>query len=163
MDQTIQISRWRQKYACWLIVIFITLQCLIPLRHHLYPGNVNWTEEGQRFSWRMMLRRKSASSTFYVKTDSLSTATKVEFENYLTPRQMKIMAFRPDMSIQFAHFLVEHYQKMGHTNIVIHVRSQAKLNDRPWQTFIDPKVDLAALPRDLKHCDWIVPLESRDK
>ena len=29
------------------------MQALIPLRHFLIPGNVNWTGEAERFSWRM--------------------------------------------------------------------------------------------------------------
>jgi len=163
MAQTLQISRWQQKYGCWLIVIFITLQCLIPLRHHLYPGNVNWTEEGHRFSWRMKLRSKSANIVFDIKTDQLSAADRMEFENSLYSEQARNMAIHPDIIIQFAHFIRDHFQEMGHTNIVINARSQAKLNDRPWQTFIDPKANLALLSRDLKHRNWIVPLESHPK
>ena len=41
--------------ACWM-----TVQIAMPLRHLLIPGNVNWTEEGHRFSWRMKLRTKAA-------------------------------------------------------------------------------------------------------
>jgi hypothetical protein len=39
--------------AAWLI-----LQLGLPFRHFLIPGDANWTEEGHRFSWRMMLRSK---------------------------------------------------------------------------------------------------------
>ena len=38
-----------------LVVLFLGIQFLLPLRHLLYPGNVNWTEEGFRFAWRVML------------------------------------------------------------------------------------------------------------
>ncbi|MFO0946032.1 MAG: HTTM domain-containing protein [Planctomycetota bacterium] len=34
--------------ATWLV-----LQILIPLRHFCYAGDVNWTAEGELFSWRM--------------------------------------------------------------------------------------------------------------
>ena len=69
------------------------------------------------------------------------------------------MVGHPDMIIQFAHFLVNRFQKKGHTNIVVNVQCKLKLNDRPLQTLIDPKANLAVLPRNLKHCTWIVPLE----
>ena len=83
--------------------------------------------------------------------------------NSLKSDQASEIKIHPDMIIQYAHFIVNRLQEIGHRNVIIHVRSQAKLNDRPLQTFIDPKANLAVLPRDLKHSNWIVPLESRDK
>jgi len=139
--------------------------------HYLYPGNVNWTEEGYRFSWRMMLYNKSGLIAYDVKTDQSPTGYQVKFnndptrtlENGLAHHQIGIMAGQPDMIVQYAHYLVDRLQELGHANIVIHARSELKFNDRPWQTFVDPKANLAQLPRDLKHCDWVVPLESRIK
>jgi vitamin K-dependent gamma-carboxylase len=46
---------------------FLALHLILPIRHHFIPGNVFWTEEGHRMSWRMMLRSKSGSVIFYVK------------------------------------------------------------------------------------------------
>ena len=37
------------------LALYIFLQCVIPLRHYLYPGDVNWTLEGDRMAWRMKL------------------------------------------------------------------------------------------------------------
>ena len=31
------------------------IQLAFPFRYLLYPGNIFWTEEGYRFSWRVML------------------------------------------------------------------------------------------------------------
>ncbi len=42
------------------IAVFIGWQTTWPLRHFLIEGDANWTEEGQDFSWRMMLRAKAA-------------------------------------------------------------------------------------------------------
>jgi hypothetical protein len=42
--------------AC--VTLWLVVQALVPLRHWLYPGPVDWTEEGHYFSWRMMLRDK---------------------------------------------------------------------------------------------------------
>ena len=44
--------------AAVLLVLFCAWQLLFPLRHHLYPGPVTWTEEGHKYSWRMKLRDK---------------------------------------------------------------------------------------------------------
>jgi hypothetical protein len=54
-------------YRSWVIgfvTLYLALQILIPLRHILYPGEVNWTEEGHRFSWHMKLRSKSGRIAF---------------------------------------------------------------------------------------------------
>ena len=57
---------WRQHATLILLGVYSTLQLLVPLRHSLYPGEVSWTEEGHRFSWRMKLRDKDASARFVV-------------------------------------------------------------------------------------------------
>ena len=41
-----------------LILLFL-VHVMLPFRHHFYPGDVAWTEEGHRYSWRMMLRSKN--------------------------------------------------------------------------------------------------------
>ena len=47
---------------CWSFSsLFLVLNILLPLRHHLMPGDVTYTEEGHKMSWRMMLRAKAAS------------------------------------------------------------------------------------------------------
>src|SRR5690606_37302154 len=47
-------------------ILYFAWQVYLPLRHWAIPGDVLWTEEGHRLSWRMMLRTKSAYAHFYV-------------------------------------------------------------------------------------------------
>ncbi|MDX5442717.1 MAG: HTTM domain-containing protein, partial [Hymenobacteraceae bacterium] len=49
------------KVLSSFLILYAATQILVPLRHFLYPGNVNWTEEGHKFAWHMMLRSKSGS------------------------------------------------------------------------------------------------------
>lgn len=42
------------------VCLFTVWQATWPLRHLFIEGDANWTEEGQDFSWRMMLRAKAA-------------------------------------------------------------------------------------------------------
>ncbi len=49
-----------QKWIVVALVGWLSLQLWLPLRHYCIPGNVSWTEEGHRFSWRMKLRDKEA-------------------------------------------------------------------------------------------------------
>jgi vitamin K-dependent gamma-carboxylase len=53
----------------FFVVGWLTIQVLIPLRHYLIPGDANWSEEGQRFSWRMMLRMKAPGHMIYYVND----------------------------------------------------------------------------------------------
>lgn len=49
----------------YFLVFFVLWQSLFPLRHFFIEGDANWTEEGHRFSWRMMLRSKPAGHLSY--------------------------------------------------------------------------------------------------
>ncbi|MBX3412209.1 MAG: HTTM domain-containing protein [Pirellulales bacterium] len=65
------VSRWPVStiLVCWLV-----LQCVWPLRHLAIAGPVIWTEEGGLFSWRMKSSLKlSQFPTFYVDDPSLQT------------------------------------------------------------------------------------------
>src|SRR5258705_10268864 len=37
-----------------LVIIYTSLQILIPLRHLLYKIDLQWTHEGSNFSWRII-------------------------------------------------------------------------------------------------------------
>jgi vitamin K-dependent gamma-carboxylase len=138
---------------------FIFAQLLIPLRHHVYPGDVNWTEEGHRFSWRMKLRDKTADITITTTDPQTRIWRKVNLENYLTPRQIGKMATRPDMVIQFAHYLAAQWEALTGVRPLVNAQVRASLNGRPPQDLIDPQVNLAAEPLNLLPASWIIPLE----
>jgi vitamin K-dependent gamma-carboxylase len=141
-----------------LILVYMTLQVLIPLRHLLYPGNVNWTEEGHRFAWRMKLRDKEAEAQFFVSDSSTNQSFRVDARSYLTPKQYDEMAGRPDMILQFAHHLAEVHRRAGNSNVQVRAFVRVSLNGRPPQLLINPSVDLAAERRSLGTAHWILPL-----
>jgi hypothetical protein len=134
--------------------IYFAWQLLMPLRHFVYPGDVNWTEEGHTFSWHMRLSDKQGYARFHV-TD---TAWEVDPLEYLTERQFEQMATQPDMLLQFSHFLADELRRQGHEQIEVHVLAQASLNGRRAQQLIDHIADLAAQPRTLLPASWIAPL-----
>ena len=49
-----------------LLLIHFVVQLALPLRHHFIQGDVLWTEEGHRLSWRMMLRTRQGSIQFFI-------------------------------------------------------------------------------------------------
>jgi hypothetical protein len=135
-----------------LIGVFLVIQAILPLRHYLYPGDVLWTEEGFRFSWRVMLVDKVGDVLFTLK-DRESGAVWYAFpDEYLTPLQARQMAFQPDMILQFAHHLAD--QHGG--NVAVYAEAYVGMNGRPARLIIDPTVDLAAQPDSLWAKSWLL-------
>jgi hypothetical protein len=135
------------------------IQVALPLRHWLYPGEVAWTEEGHRFSWRMKLRDKSGRAEF-VLTDPSTGETETINPRRLMPRwQASQVATHPDMLLQFSHMLAERREREGRARPQVRVRALSRLNGRPPKDLVDPTVDLAAEKRSLGRSWWIVPFD----
>lgn len=129
----------------------------MPLRHFLYPGDVNWTEEGHRFSWHMMLREKTGDVEFVATQLATGATFPVDPHAYLTSSRIAAMKPRPDMILQFCHWVADDLSRtMG--PVEIRVRASLSLNGRPEQLLIDPDVNLAEQPRNLWPAPWIVQL-----
>lgn len=143
-----------------LIAAWLTLQILIPLRFLLYPGHVNWTEQGFRFSWRVMLIEKTGLLEYEVHTVEPPRQWTVFINREpLTPLQRKMISTQPDMIHQYAHHIAERVRDQGHQGVKVFAHSIVSFNKRPSQRLIDPKVDLAAEPLGLAHKTWLLPLD----
>ncbi|MEM9694254.1 MAG: HTTM domain-containing protein, partial [Myxococcota bacterium] len=83
---TIIDSLRRRQWVVAGLGMFFTYQLLMPLRHHLYPSNVAWSEEGHMFSWRMKLRDKGGPFTFRVVDKNTGEQWTVDPKDQLTDR-----------------------------------------------------------------------------
>lgn len=149
----------------WRKLILIVLlglagaHLLIPLRHHLFKGPVAWTEEGHRYSWRMMLRSKQGYGHFIVKDLDTGDSEIVRPSKYLSKRQNRKLYAHPDMIWQFARHLKEQYRTKG-KNVAVYANIQVKLNDSPYQAFVDPAIDLGKVEWQHFHAaSWIMPMK----
>jgi len=141
------------------IGLWFAYQVLMPLRHVLYPGKVSWTEEGHKYSWQMKLRAKDGTAVFLVRDPLTDRSWRVRPGSHLNSRQTRKMSTRPDMILQFAHYLADHWKtEYNVEHAEVRVISRVSLNGRKAATMIDPSVDLARIERSLKHADWILPL-----
>jgi hypothetical protein len=146
----------------YLFVIYFAWQLYLPLRHHLYTGNVLWTEEGHRMAWQMMLRTKSGTAKFRIVDKETGTEELIKPSKYLTPKQSIKVATHPDFTWQFAQYLKEIYLKEG-KDVEIYVRNKVSLNRSKYFRTIDPKVDLANEEWDyFSHSDWILSPDNDD-
>lgn len=134
-----------------LVAAWLGIQVLLPLRHWLYPGNVNWTEEGGRFAWRVMLVEKTGQATFFVRDPATGREQIVLPGDYLTDLQEKQMSFQPDMIAQFARFVARQ-----HGNGEVRAEVYVSWNGRASRLLLDPGVNLAEVPLDLRPDSWII-------
>jgi vitamin K-dependent gamma-carboxylase len=140
------------------LAAWISIQALAPLAHFAIPGNVYWTEEGNRFAWHMLVRVKRAHVVYRVRDTETGKRWTVDPAGELTRHQVDKLQV-PDMILQYAHHLEDGYRAQG-KDVEIRVDAKASLNGRRMQRMIDPRVDLTRVPRPyLPSADWIVPLE----
>lgn len=132
------------------IGIVAIVMLLIPHRHFLIDNNVNWTEKGHRFSWRLMTRTKSGSSSYFKITDNKTKEVwGVEPADYLTRRQYRKMSAETDLVIQFAHWLEDQWLVKGHSDVKVSAIVNTRLNSRPAILLIDPELDLTKVERTI--------------
>ena len=137
--------------------IFFVIQLLLPLRHHRFKGDVFYTEEGHRLSWRMMLRSKSGSVKFNMKDVTKDSTWTVKPSDYLTSKQARAMVGKPDMIWQMAQYLERRHLKEGGADVEITTDAFVRLNLGKRVRQIDPKTDLTNVPWErFKHSDWIL-------
>jgi hypothetical protein len=136
-------------------LVWIALQVLVPLRHHLVPGDARWSNEGYRFAWAVLATEKVGSVTFRVHdVDTGRTWVETGARLY-DPRQRQLMATEPELIRQAAHAIAADQSRRGRT---VEVRADAflSLNGRPSTRLVDRTVDLAREPYRL-HQPWITP------
>jgi vitamin K-dependent gamma-carboxylase len=152
------VLRVRERAIVAILGVYFAAQILLPLRHHLYPGDVHWTEEGHYFSWRMKLRDKTGQAQFFVTDPVSQSSWEVDPFAYVTKRQYGEMVGQPDMILQLAQHIARSLREQGYPQIEVRVWVGVSLNGRNPQVLIDPAIDLAAQPRSLLAAHWIVPL-----
>jgi Vitamin K-dependent gamma-carboxylase len=141
------------------ISLFITFQLLFPFRYLLYKEELFWTEEGFRFSWRVMIMEKAGYTQFIVKDKINNKEIRVNNSQFLTTFQEKQMSFQPDFILEYAHYLCEYYKKQGIENPEVYVESYVALNGRLSQKFINPKINLANEYESFQPKTWILPFK----
>jgi hypothetical protein len=151
----------RAKAVHLLLFLFFAFQIVLPFRYLIYPGKLYWTEEGYRFSWRVMLMEKGGTAYFYV-TDKAGRKTDVLNSEYLTPMQEKMMVTQPDMILQYAYLLKEEYSKKGITDARVTADIYVTLNGSGSRPFINNQVDLTKEKESFLSKDWVLPFDQNN-
>ena len=157
-----------RNWARTLLILYIFVQLAVPFRYLYYPGNLFWTEEGFRFSWRVMLMHKEGNAQFFVKDKK--TGGEIEINNckHLTTNQIDQMSTQPDMILQYAAFLKDTYSDtlLTYGNQTIHLKNPeihasvfVSLNGRPSQLFISKNRDLTQILYNFAPRNWLEPFK----
>ena len=146
----------KRKLLSFFLLTYVLIQLILPIRYLFYPGDLFWTEQGYRFSWRVMLMEKAGTAFFYVTDPETGNRGEVNNCDFLTPNQEKMMATQPDMILQYAHIIRDEVKSRGIKNPVINAEVYVTLNGSRSKLFIDPEVDLTTLQDNFKPKDWIL-------
>jgi len=145
----------------YFFIPYLIIQLVLPLRHYFIKGDVLFTEEGHRLSWRMMLRSRNGNTHFKVIDKSTNNELFYDAFSDLTPKQEAGMGTRPDMIWQMAQYIKQKFKNQG-TDVSVYANTKVAINEGPYNVLVDPTVDLAAVPWNYySHCAWILLYDSK--
>ncbi len=145
------------KSITMLFASFFALQLLLPWRYLLYDSELFWTEEGYRFSWRVMLMEKMGYAQFVVKDGVTGEKIAVNNNEFLTKNQEKMMATQSDFILQYAQILKAHYLKQGMQTPEVYATIYVGLNGRQSRLYADTSLNLANEKDGFKQKTWLMP------
>lgn len=148
--------------ATLLWTLLVTLMLAFPARFLVYGErvswtDVNWTERGYRFAWRVLLNEKTGLVDFRVVEHGTGRVWRVMPRAELSPLQDTQMRTQPDLIRDYALHLQRVHRREGR-DVAVYADSWASLNGRPTQRMIRGEVDLTQPLAALEEQHWIVPL-----
>ena len=147
---------FKNKLLLTFLALYLFFQLVLPFRYLLYPGQLFWTEQGYRFSWRVMLMEKAGTAFFYVTDTKTGNRGEVDNSQFLTVTQEKMMATQPDLILQYAHIIKREVEARGLENPIINAEVYVTLNGSRSKLFIEPKINLAVVNDSFEHKEWIL-------
>ena len=148
----------RRRMVIYGISIYLLIQVILPMRSWFFPGNVLWTEEGSRMSWKMMLRSKSGKIHFKV-IDPVSQKTwNIEPSKVFKPSHVMWLAISPDIIWQYAQRIKKEFAARGFSQVEVYAIDSVSLNRGSYRPLVNPAINLAAEKwYPFRHSDWIMP------
>lgn len=159
--QQLQVEDLSKNYSfsnviTYFFIPFFIIQLILPIRHYFIKGDVLWTEEAHRLSWRMMLRQKNGITNFKVIDKNTNQELPYNIVEKLTRKQLSLVSSKPDGMWQMAQHIKKEFAEKG-KDVRIYIDSKLSVNNKPYKTFIDPSVDFAKAEWNyFGHNDWIL-------
>lgn len=149
----------RSPWIFGFVVLYITLQILLPLRHVLYKRDLHWTHEGIDFSWHMMGDRHETTGEMTVE-DPRTHDVYLNSPQVLLTRKQLIMVNNPYTLLQYVRILKGYVKEQsGISDPIIRADIQVSVNGRPFQAMYDPNANLSEVQYSpLRDLTWVIPL-----
>ena len=163
-------------HLTYLLLMFLSLQIIIPFRHFFFKGYVDYNGIGQRFSWRLKNMYKEPVTqpgliNFTVLTSNGDTVSTFHLRNIneaniiLTDRQKTNLIYYPNMIPIFAKKIEAEFQdSINNKNFdfVIHGECEIGFMGRKSELLFSPKIDLTKIS-SLSHKtnSWLNPLKQK--
>lgn len=144
-------------------IAYIIFHCIWPFRHVAIPGEVDWTGQGQLFSWRMKIQTRSTKQLdFEILDYRTKTIIPTDLDAYfMNFDQRRAMAMYPPLLHQMAEFLGDSAaRKFKHHDVGVRAKVQVSFNGRAAQYVVDPELDLYKTTyKPWGRNEWIEALE----
>jgi hypothetical protein len=142
-----------------VVYTVLALHLILPWRYLMYSGELFWTEEGYRFSWRVMLMEKAGYLNYKVVDSTSGKRTVVNPADHLTTFQNKQLATQPDFILEFAHHLASQHRKKDGPLPAVYAESYVALNGRGSKVYVNPDINLTEITEDTPRTEWLMPFE----
>lgn len=140
----------------YFMIPFFVIQMILPLRHHFIKGDVLWTDEGHRLSWRMMLRSRTGYVSFTVKDKATGETTKYRLNDKVKAKQLRLVSSQSDGIWQMAQHIKKEYAEKG-KDVAVYAKAMVSVNGHPYRQYTDDTVDLASVKWNyFGHSDWVL-------
>ena len=154
IEEPIAYNYSRKRIFLYFLIPFLFIQFILPLRHHLIEGDVLWTEEGHRLSWRKKKKKRDGFINFKIKNNDTGEITSYDYHKNLSPKQANTLATKPDFIWQYCQRIKQEYSGK---NISIFIDCKNNINNGEFKTLIDPKQDFAKAKWNyFWHNEWVL-------
>ncbi len=130
--------------ALAVFAVYALVQIWLPVRDSVFEGHVGWTEEGQKFSWRMMLYSGAGDGRFIVEAPD-GRVWVADTHAHLDALQSYLVFTKPEMMLHYVQWLKERHAAEGAGPVRIYADVGKSVNGKPWRRLVDPDTDLAAV------------------
>ena len=169
----------------YFIMAFLILQIILPFRHLLFKGHVDYNGIGQRFSWRMKSMCKTPTTEGIIQFSVIEKQSKKQIahfhllnmqeqfaqsgihENlYLTENQITKLLYYPDLIPVFTkeiESIISNHTRKNYNvklNFIISANCHIKFMERPSQALINTSIDLTEVS-SLNTNKWLNNLEQK--
>ena len=153
-DENLSQNFYGKRIVYFLMIPYLVIQLALPIRHHFIEGDVLWTEEGHRLSWRMMLRERNGFIHIRIKDLKTGEESLYDYRKNLTDKQIQNLATKPDFIWQYCQYIKKEFKGK---EIAIFIDCKNSINRKEYKTLIDPKFDMAKAKWDyFRHNEWLL-------